>query len=387
MPIYNIEEQDIEILYNCPICDSSDIEIISEVVEKEKRTFKTDFDSNFTKIIPMEEHIIFLSTAYCKECKFVFRNKRPNLSWFEKSWNIREDEDKSAVYEQAHDPEKEKQRYNRYENLSKVLEEVTTGRKLLDVGCGPGTGLKAFQARGWEVMGVEPDPVRAKVGNKVNKINIFPGKIEDFTEPDETFDVITLLHVLEHFHSPKDFLIHTIKKIKYNGYLYIEVPHLHRFINWEDSLYLEHMNNFTEKTLLDLGEKLKLVPVKRFITKTTTYGYEHFAILFKKTSRNLDYIELPDIKSNGIFVNEVVESFDESEWGESWPYIEGDYLDNVKKLYRRFPKKETEPNIVMQFDKTERIVFVVPHINSIVKTYTPVEQMEFYNKNKVAMIG
>ena len=120
MPIYDIEEQDIEILYNCPICDSSDIEIISEVVEKEKRKFKTDFDSNFTKIIPMEEHIIFLSTAYCKECKFVFRNKRPNLPWFEKSWNIREDEDKDAVYEQAHDPEKEKQRYNRYENLSEV---------------------------------------------------------------------------------------------------------------------------------------------------------------------------------------------------------------------------------------------------------------------------
>ena len=387
MPIYNIEEQDIEILYNCPICDSSDIEIISEVVEKEKRTFKTDFDSNFTKIIPMEEHIIFLSTAYCKECKFVFRNKRPNLSWFEKSWNIREDEDKSAVYEQAHDPEKEKQRYNRYENLFKVLEEVTTGRKLLDVGCGPGTGLKAFQARGWEVMGVEPDPVRAKVGNEVNKINIFPGNIEDFTEPDDSFDVITLLHVLEHFHSPKDFLIHTIKKIKYNGYLYIEVPHLHRFINWEDSLYLEHMNNFTEKTLLYLGEQLKLVPVKRFVTKTTSYGYEHFAILFKKTSRNLDYIELPDIESNGIFVNEIVESFEESEWGESWPYIEGDYLDNVKKLYRRFPKKETEPNIVMEFDKTERIVFVVPHINNIVKTYTPLEEMKFYNKNKIAMIS
>jgi hypothetical protein len=147
------------------------------------------------------------------------------------------------------------------------------------------------------------------------------------------------------------------------------------------------MNNFTEKTLLELGDKLKLVPVKRFITKTTTYGYEHFAILFKKTSRKLDYMELPDIESNGIFVNEVVESFEESEWGESWPYIKGDYLDNVKKLYRRFPKKETEPNVVMEFDKTERIVFVVPHINNIVKTYTPLEEMKFYNKNKIAMIS
>ena len=387
MPIYDIEENDIEILYNCPLCDSSNIEIISEVVEKDKKTFKTDFDSNFTKIIPREEHIIFLSTACCKECNFVFRNKRPNLNWFEKCWNIREDEDNDAVHEQAHDPEKEKQRYNRYENLSRVLEEVTTGRKLLDVGCGPGTGLKAFQDRDWEVMGVEPDPVRAKVGNEVNKINIFPGKIEDFTAPDETFDVITLLHVLEHFHSPKDFLIHTIKKIKNGGYLYIEVPHLHRFINWEDSLYLEHMNNFTEKTLLDLGEKLKLVPVKRFITKTTTYGYKHFAILFKKTSIDLDYTELPDIKSNGIFIDEVVESFDESEWGESWPYVEGDYLENVKKFYRRAQKKETEPNIVMQFDKIDRIVFVVPHINNIVKIYTPIKTIDFYNKNKIVMLG
>jgi len=387
MPIYDIEEKDIEILYNCPICDGSNIEIISEVVEKDKKTFKVEFDSDFTKIIPKEEHIIFLSTACCKECNFVFRNKRPDLPWFEKSWSIREDEDEVAVYEQAHDPEKEKQRYNRYENLSKVLEEVTTGRKLLDVGCGPGTGLKAFQDRGWEVMGVEPDPVRAKVGNEVNKINIFPGKIEDFTEPDETFDVITLLHVLEHFHSPKDFLILTIKKIKNGGYLYIEVPHLHRFINWEDSLYLEHLNNFTEKTLLDLGDQLKLVLVKRFITKTTTYGYDHFAILFKKTSRNLDYIELPDIKSNGIFVNEIIESFDESEWGESWPYVEGDYLDNVKKFYRRSQKKETEPNLVIQFDKTDTIVFVVPHINSIVKTYTPLEKIDFYNKNKIVMIS
>ena len=186
MPIYDIEEKDIEILYNCPICDSSDIEIISEVVEKEKRTFKVGFDSNFTKIIPREEYIIFFSTACCKECNFVFRNKRPNLPWFEKSWNIREDEDEVAVHEQAHDPEKEKQRYNRYENLSKVLEEVSSGRRILDIGCGPGTGLKAFQDRGWEVMGVEPDPVRAKVGNEVKYLK--QGEIWEFDN--------TLTHVV-----------------------------------------------------------------------------------------------------------------------------------------------------------------------------------------------
>ena len=387
MPIYDIEEEDIEVISNCPLCDSNGIEVISEVCEKDKKKLTIDFDYNFTEIIPKEKSIIFFSTAYCNECYFVFRNRRPSLSWFEKSWKIREDEDEAAVHEQAHDPEKEKQRYNRYENLSKVLEEVSSGRRILDIGCGPGTGLKAFQDRGWEVMGVEPDPVRAKVGNEVNKINIFPGKIEDFNGHDETFDVVTLLHVLEHFHSPIYFLENSIKKIKDNGYLYIEVPHLHRFINWEDSLYLEHMNNFTEKTLLYLGNKLGLVPVKRFVTKTTTYGYDHFAILFMKTSLDSDNIDLPIIKSNGIFVNEIMESFDESEWEESWPYVEGDYLDNVKKFYRRNQKKETEPNVVIQFDKTDKIVFVVPYINNIVKIYTPLEKIDFYNKNRVAMVG
>ena len=91
--------------------------------------------------------------------------------------------------------------------------------------------------------------------------------------------------------------------------------------------------------------------------------------------------------SPGIFVNEIIESFDESEWGESWPYVKGDYLDNVKQFYRRNQKKETEPNLVIQFDKTDTIVFVVPHINSIVKTYTPLEKIDFYNKNKIVMIS
>ncbi len=68
MPIYDIEEQDIEILYNCPICDSSDIEIISEVCEKDKKKLTIDFDYNFTEIIPKRKKYYFFSTAYCNEC-------------------------------------------------------------------------------------------------------------------------------------------------------------------------------------------------------------------------------------------------------------------------------------------------------------------------------
>ena len=146
------------------------------------------------------------------------------------------------------------------------------------------------------------------------------------------------------------------------------------------------MNNFTEKTLLYLGNKLGLVPVKRFVTKTTTYGYDHFAILFMKTSLDSDNIDLPIIKSNGIFVNEITESFDESEWGKSWPYVVGDYFKSVKKFYRRVQKKETEPNPQVPF-ANDKLTFIVPHINDIVKIYTPLSKVDFVDsKNKTLLI-
>ena len=37
MPIYDIEEEDIEVISNCLLCDSNSNEVISEVCEKDKR--------------------------------------------------------------------------------------------------------------------------------------------------------------------------------------------------------------------------------------------------------------------------------------------------------------------------------------------------------------
>ena len=57
MPIYDIEEEDIEVISNCLLCDSNSIEVISEVCEKDKKKLTNDFDNNFTEIIPKEKNI------------------------------------------------------------------------------------------------------------------------------------------------------------------------------------------------------------------------------------------------------------------------------------------------------------------------------------------
>ena len=56
MPIYDIEEEDIEVISNCPLCDSNGIEVISEVCEKDKKKFYR----NYTK---RRKYYLFLNSV------------------------------------------------------------------------------------------------------------------------------------------------------------------------------------------------------------------------------------------------------------------------------------------------------------------------------------
>ena len=83
------------------------------------------------------------------------------------------------------------------------------GKKILDVGCGGGILAEAMGQLGGEVTGIDASPNTigvAKAHSKsVNSSVIYKQKtIEEFiaTNPDEKFDVITCLEMLEHVPSP-----------------------------------------------------------------------------------------------------------------------------------------------------------------------------------------
>jgi SAM-dependent methyltransferase len=98
-----------------------------------------------------------------------------------------------------------------------------TGR-LLDLGCGNGAFLRAASVvlPGWSFYGSEWDEKYLDVTRKIPGFQqLFTGDWEDIPG---TFDVISLVHVLEHIPSPAEALAKVRKRLSPGGLLLIEVP-------------------------------------------------------------------------------------------------------------------------------------------------------------------
>ena len=358
---FEISREDIEIIDQCQICEDFNVSELSSVTVQ-RSGFK------------------FFATAYCRNCGFVFRSRRPHVEWFEEIWKKRRS-DSEAVINLSKNKEIETLRYDRYRNLSRVLSRFVEKKNLLDIGCGPGTGLTAFVDEGWDVTGIEPDPVRANEGIENHGLNIVASTIEDFV-PTEKYDIATLVHVLEHFHSPVELLKKTADCVKDGGYIYVEVPHLFRFVNLQDSFYLEHMSNFTEKTLTYAGYRCGLAVQEIFATKTNPSGANHLAILFRKSEERL-IGKLTLISNVGtpwsIRLADHCEPSDAFNWimeMESDKKIDDEYHRKLQYLYRQANKPDEDgkyssetPDLFSQLPpSTHTLSYIVPHINDIVHT-------------------
>ena len=123
----------------------------------------------------------------------------------------------------------------------------STGR-MLDVGCGNGATIRAFGqvAPGWTKAGTEFDgKYRAEVESIPNTEPLHIGSVE---EVPGTFDVITMIHVLEHIVDPVDVLVTLRGKLTPGGLLLIEVPH--HPANPFELLIADHRSHFTADSLV-----------------------------------------------------------------------------------------------------------------------------------------
>lgn len=113
----------------------------------------------------------------------------------------------------------------RFDKYTGYLRYPGPGARLLDVGCGNGLFLLQMRSLGWDVFGVEPDPKSAAAAAAAG-LNVRSGLLEAQPLPDAHFDAITMNHVVEHLHQPRETLRFCRRILKPGGTLYVATPNL-----------------------------------------------------------------------------------------------------------------------------------------------------------------
>jgi len=134
--------------------------------------------------------------------------------------------------------------------------------KLLDYGSGVGYFLQACQKEGWQVEGFEPNEnARQQAEEKIGK-TLHYGNLDAFAE--DTFEVVTLWHVLEHIHQLNETMQTLVKATKKGGYLVLAVPNSDSYdakkygADWAAYDVPRHLYHFNKASMQRLLKKHKL---------------------------------------------------------------------------------------------------------------------------------
>lgn len=141
-------------------------------------------------------------------------------------------------------------------------------RNILDVGCGDGVLLEAAYAAGIAATGTELSAaLRQFVWEK------YGGKIaitETVAAIPTTFDVITLINVIEHVAAPHELLAELAEKLNPDGILLVHTPNAGGLpARWQGATWsqiepLGHLYYFSAQTLGAMLEKAGFAQVGRF---------------------------------------------------------------------------------------------------------------------------
>ena len=95
--------------------------------------------------------------------------------------------------------------------------------RLLDVGCSSGSLLEIAAEIGFSVAGVEPALAAASAARRAG-FDVFTGRLQDAGYAAQSFDVITLIELIEHVTDPLDLLRTSHHLLRPGGAVLINTP-------------------------------------------------------------------------------------------------------------------------------------------------------------------
>ena len=188
----------------CPVCGSNEI---------------TEFLSLDDYFLSKESFEISL----CEECGFKFTNPVPRETelpkYYESEEYISHSNTSKGLVNKVY-------RLVRNHSIKKKVGIATAKMnrgEALDIGCGTGDFLNEMSKHGWKVKGIEPNDVARN--NAITNFGLDVGEEAQLFKFDkDTFDVITMWHVLEHVYNLDKHLSQIKNILRKDGRLVIALP-------------------------------------------------------------------------------------------------------------------------------------------------------------------
>jgi len=262
---------------NCPVCEKENSTVI--LLGKDYSTSKEEF--------PISK---------CNNCGFVFTQNIPDEESIGKYYNnanyVSHSNTKKGLFFKVYHLVRS---FMLKQKCKLVIKETKkTKGKILDVGSATGYFLNEMKLNGWEIEGIEQDENAIALGKE--KFNIDanpPSHINSFEN--NSFDCITLWHVLEHVHQLSATVSNLNKLLKPEGVLIIAVPNHESYdanyyerywAGWDIPIHLWH---FSTKSMQDLMIKHNFEVVKK---KTMPFDPFYVSLLSEKYKKGSGLIGL-----------------------------------------------------------------------------------------------
>jgi 2-polyprenyl-3-methyl-5-hydroxy-6-metoxy-1,4-benzoquinol methylase len=176
-----------------------------------------------------------------------------------------------------------------------IVNKITVSNRgsLLDIGSGTGHFADTMKRAGWQVKGIEINEKASEFSQSQFGLDVIsPDQIASLGS--ESFDCITLWHVLEHFHNPYEYAADIHRILKPGGVCLIALPNsnsfdaIHYGKYWAAYDVPRHLWHFNPATLKLFAEKsgfkvseLKTLPLDVFYISILSekYSGSHLSFL------------------------------------------------------------------------------------------------------------
>ena len=186
----------------------------------------------------------------------------------------------------------------------KLIDSLSPNSKtLLDVGCGTGDFLKKAKQNNWNVFGIEPNEQARGIANQNTNGSVYNAE-QLLKFKVQSFDIITLWHVLEHLPDLNENISTFKRLLKPNGVLIVAVPNYNSY----DSKYYKnfwaaydvprHLWHFSQTSISKLFKKEKMKVVKTLPMLFDAFYVSLLSEKYKSNKMNFFRAFLVALKSN-----------------------------------------------------------------------------------------